>query len=150
MGIHDSGDGKRNKTDSCSSHPGPDSGISSSFSLRFRSSKILENASAFSFDHDEPQSEAEVDLLSGFLQECQDWGDLDIEAGERVKTAYRLTGMIQELENEGFWVFGFREIRQLEGGAGSPSAFPVAILRILRSTNQEIIQIGTEQEPVPK
>jgi hypothetical protein len=49
--------------------------------------KVVGSSSAFSFEHDEPQSEAEVELLSGFLQEAQDWGDLssDLEAGDRVK-----------------------------------------------------------------
>ncbi len=108
--------------------------------------KVLENASAFSFDHDEPQSEAEVDLLSSFLQECQDWGDLDMEAGQKVKTSYRLTEMIRELEGAGFWVFGFREVQRMEGGIGPPCAFPVAILQVISSRSPKIIKIGEEQK----
>jgi len=66
------------------------------------------NSYASSFEHDEPQSTAEVELLSEFLQEAQDWGDLssDLEAGDRVKAAYRMSTLLSELEGAGFWVFG--------------------------------------------
>jgi len=110
--------------------------------------KVVGNSSGFSFDHDEPQSAAEVELLSGFLQETQDWGDLssELDAGDRVKAAYRLSTLIQELEEAGFWVFGGREVQRLEGGVGPPSSFPVAILRVARATNSEIIQVDLRAE----
>ena len=48
---------------------------------------IIQNTYAHVFDHDEPASEDEVQLLAEFFQEAQDFGDLcrDLEAGERVK-----------------------------------------------------------------
>jgi len=104
---------------------------------------IVDGASAFDFDHDEPTSETEVDLLSGFLQDAQDYGDLsgDLEAGDRVETAFGMSTLLEDLERAGFWVFGGREERRLEGGVGSPSPFPVAILRVLRAGSHEIIKI---------
>src|SRR5437867_2937125 len=53
---------------------------------------IVDGAYAFAFEHDEPKSETEVELLSGFLQEAQDYGGLsgDLEAGDRVKAAFRM------------------------------------------------------------
>ena len=121
--------------------------------------KIVGNSSAFSFEHDEPESEAEAELLSSFLQEAQDWSDLysDLEAGDRVNAAYRMSTLVRDLEMAGFWVFGSREIQRLEGGVGAPSPFPVAILRITRAANPEIIHVdlrpetaATEKSPVPK
>lgn len=56
--------------------------------------------------------------------------------------------MIEELERGGFWVFGAREIRRLEGGVGGPSAWPVAILNVLRSSNPKIIRVPGSQERV--
>lgn len=109
---------------------------------------VIANAHAFAFDHDELNSDAEVDLVGGFLQVCQAWGDvLSDEAGDRVKVAYDLTKMLQELEVAGFWVFGAREIQRLEGGIHAPSVWPVAILKVLRASNPEIISVdlGVEQ-----
>lgn len=103
---------------------------------------VLSNSSAYSFEHDEPASENEVQVLSSFLQETQDWGELswELEAGQRVEAAFRLSTMIKELEAAGFWVFGGREVQRLEGGIESPAAWPVALVRVIRTTNREIIK----------
>jgi len=93
-----------------------------------------------SFDHDEPRSAEEADLLGQFLQDVQDYSEVwdDTEAGERVKATFSLSERIRELENAGFWVFGTREIRRVEGGVGSPSPWPIAILKVVRSDSPEI------------
>jgi len=48
--------------------------------------------------------------------------------------------MIKELEAAGFWVFGEREVQRLEEGIEPPSAWPVALLKVIRSTNADIIK----------
>ena len=105
---------------------------------------VVGGADAFSFEHDEPSSEAEVELIGSFLQEAQDWGDLssDLEAGDRVRAAFRMSTILREMEQCGFWVFGGRETQRLEGGFSSAAPFPVAILRIVRDTNPEIVRAG--------
>lgn len=112
---------------------------------------VVEGACAFSFDHEEPRSEAEVDLFRAFLQEAKDWGDLsgELEAGDRVQAVFRLTTLLRELEESGFWVFGDREMQRLEGGHEPPAPWPVAILRVMRPTNPKIIRVdlGAVQYP---
>lgn len=63
--------------------------------------------------NDTPNSE-EVDLISGFLQEVQDWGDIwnDLGPGEQVRTELRLGELIEELETSGWTVFGRKEVRR--------------------------------------
>lgn len=120
--------------------------------VRLRSGRavlaIVDGACGFAFEHDELESQAEVELVSGFLQEAQDYGDLsgDLEAGDRVKGAFEMSARLDELEQAGFWVFGGREIRRLEGGVGSPSPFPVAILAVLRPTSPEIIWCHSQRQ----
>ena len=119
--------------------------------------KVVGSALAFSFEHDDPQTDTEVELLSGFLQEAQDWGELwpDLDAGGRVRAAHRMNTLVHELEAAAFWVFGGTEVQILKGGVGTPSEFPVAILRVIRTTNAEIIKIdprpkGTNARAKPK
>lgn len=105
---------------------------------------LVTNAMGYSFDHEELKSQEEVDLVGGFLQEVQDWGELstDLETSDRVQTAYSLTESLQKLEESGFFVFGGREVRLFEGGIQpEPSNWPIAILIVHRKDNQEIIKV---------
>jgi hypothetical protein len=104
---------------------------------------IIEDSCSLSFEHDEPQSREEMEIISGFAQEVQDWGDLsgDFEAGQRVEAAYRMSAVLQELEGKGFWLFGGREIQRIEGGIAASSSWPVAILRVIRPSSPEITKI---------
>src|SRR5262249_34342948 len=83
---------------------------------------IIDGSMAYAFDHDELCSEKEMEVLSDFFQEVQDWIDLSsvLDAGEKVKTKYRMKTLIQELESFDFWLFGAQEIQRVEGGIGAP------------------------------
>lgn len=64
-----------------------------------------------------------------------------MESYDKVRVAFELTEPLRELEDAGFLVFGGRKIRVLEGGAEAPSAWPIAVIRILRKSNKEIIKV---------
>jgi len=104
---------------------------------------VLNGACGYDFDNDDLNTQHEVDLISAFCQECQDYGDIssDFEVGQQVTAAFRLGELIRELEEAGFWVFGAREIRVIEGGKNPPSPFPIAIVRVLRRDNPQIIKV---------
>ena len=120
------------------------------FLVKFTSGRellnILIGACAFDFDHDELKTEEEVNIISSFLQNTQEIGDfgLDLDSSDKVRISYDLSKEIQELENHGFWVFGGREIRKLESN-GEISDWPMAIIRIFRKTNPEIIKYSIQQ-----
>jgi len=107
---------------------------------------VVGGAYQFSLDHEEPRSPAEGDLLSQFLQEVHDWGEMwqDVEAGERVKATFGLSERLREIENAGFWAFGARETRRIEGGTGPPSPWPIAILKVVRADSAEITRLTPE------
>ena len=99
---------------------------------------------ALSIDHDELDSQTEVDLVGGFFQTVRDWADMgdDLEPADRVSAAYDLTNTLQELEVAGFFLFGGSEMQLLEGGVQSePSDWPVSILQIIRKDNNDIIHM---------
>ncbi len=106
---------------------------------------IIQNTYAHVFDHDEPATEDEAQLLAEFFQEAQDYGDLynDLEAGERAKAAFRMSDSVQRLEDAGFWVFGGKEIQRLEIGSDAPKAWPIVILHIRKSTSLEVIEFNS-------
>ena len=105
---------------------------------------LVAGAYAISIDHEELNSQDEVDLIGGFFQNVNDYMDiLDFaaEPSERVQSAYHLTEMIKDVEEKGFFVFGARELQLLEGGIDDvPSNWPVAIVRdVLRNDNKTMI-----------
>ncbi len=109
---------------------------------------VMGGSYQYSFDHDEPRSDAEVELVSQFLQEVQEWGESwnDIEAGERVKATFGLSERLRELENVGFWVFGARETQRIEGGVGAPSPWPIGILRVVHADSTEITSLNSGEK----
>jgi len=109
---------------------------------------IIDGACSSDTYYDEPEDDAEVDLIASFFQLAQDYADMSggLEAGERVRAGRELGVIIEELEHAGFWVFGVREVRRLEGGVGKPAAWPVAILYLLRSSNPEIIHVPAREQ----
>ena len=122
---------------------------------RIRSGKevldIVTDALAYAPAYDELRNKAEDQLVAGFLQEAQDWGELGLESvSDTMHAARRLDEHVRELEKAGFWVFGCREKQVLEGGNGLPRDWPVAHLRVLRTTNPEIIDMddGVKQGKV--
>jgi HNH endonuclease len=104
------------------------------------------------FDHEEPVSAAEAEMIATFLQEIQDWAGLwdEIEAGGRVKASFGLTERLRQLEEAGLWLFGAREVRRLEGGTQPPSPWPVAILKVVRANSSDIAQFASTPEQYPK
>lgn len=54
---------------------------------------LLDRAMGYEFDHDEPNNEAEVELISWFLQYLHYFGDSlsDFESGERVRFGFEIT-----------------------------------------------------------
>jgi hypothetical protein len=106
---------------------------------------IIQGAMAYSFDHDELYSKEEVELITPFVDIVQEWGDFseEMSSGKRIEVGYILTNQIKELEKNGFWVFGAREIQILEGGNSSKKDnWPVAIINIVRNDNDSIKPIN--------
>jgi hypothetical protein len=105
---------------------------------------LISGSYAFSMDHDELSTEEEANLIGGFFQELHDWMDIidEMEPIDRVKGAYNLTKLIQEVEQYNFFVFAGREVQILEGGVSDePVNWPIALVRILRNDNIQIITL---------
>lgn len=120
------------------------------FASRIRFGKdilsIVCDAHFYDFDYDEPENPEEIEFISIFLETAQDYGDFgdSIEAGNRVEIGIGITSQIRRLERLGYWVFGFRDKRNLKI-AGQDSTGDVAVLRILKKDNKAITLNTTEK-----
>ena len=104
---------------------------------------IMSNACAYVPHYDDLRDETEDELVACFLQDAQDWGELGVESvSDRIRASRSLDEHVRDLERAGFWVFGCREKRVIEGGTGPKTDWPVAHIRVLRNTNPEITVLG--------
>lgn len=92
--------------------------------------------------NDDPDSE-EVPLVSGFLGELEDWGDIwdDIGPGGRVEANARMQDQIGELEEAGWSVFGRRERRRVRAGETNLPC-EVAVVAVVKGEPECVFQIG--------
>jgi len=109
-------------------------------------SEIIGGAYAYRFNHDDPKTEEEAELLAWAAQSVQDWGDIwsDLEAGDKVKATFDLTNMIKELEANGFWFFGLRTNEEYPGVKGDK--WPVANVFLMREDNPKIIKLDLTKQ----
>ena len=117
------------------------------FLRRIRSGRelfaIVTDACAYAPYYDDLQNETEEELVAGFLQDAQDWGELELElVSERMRAARSLDEHLRDLERAGFWVFGGRETQILGGRSGQETDWPVAHVRVVRSSNPEIRRVS--------
>jgi hypothetical protein len=108
---------------------------------------ILSNSDAYEFDHDELESEDEVDLVGGFLQSAQEWGEIysELESGGRVEASYDLQQAIKELEASDFLVFGEYAKRKMKFNE-EIFDWNVTVLRVVRSTNPFVIRMAAKKD----
>lgn len=105
--------------------------------------RFLDGAMGYEFGYAAARNEDEMELLSEFVQAVQDYGDLwnDLEAGQQVRVTYLMTGLLERMEQNDFFVFVARENRVIEGGNKSPSDWPVAIVHVSHKDNPEICRV---------
>jgi hypothetical protein len=111
---------------------------------------LVEGTSMFQYDHDDLISEAEVELIGGFIQVVRDCGDVgpDLEPIQKTRIGFDLTNSNQEIENAGFYVFGGKEIHRFEAGNEPPLPWPIAILSVRRKSNDRIVSLNPGGAPL--
>jgi len=112
--------------------------------------KIVDGAETFQFDNDELLNEKEVKIVGEFLDIVKDWGDLgpELDPSYRVDISYRLTSLIIELDEIGFWVFGARE-KQILIANGQETDWSMGIVLVARKLNSQILKINVSNN-LPK
>jgi hypothetical protein len=94
----------------------------------------------------------EADIVGGFLQTVQDWGELwdEIPIAERLRVELDLTTMLAELREAGFVVYCGERRDAAKGGVGRPSLWNVAILHVFRADDPVIAGPGRAADAAPE
>jgi hypothetical protein len=112
---------------------------------------LTDNVMAYDFSHDDIETEAEVELLSDFLQSLQEYGEIgdDLEQSGRVKASFELGKMATLLAEAGWIVYGGKIPQILEGGVNPPSNWVIATVRVKRLQNV-LAEIDEAEKRTPK
>lgn len=91
-----------------------------------------------------PETQEEVDLIAGFIQELHDASEIwdDIEPGSRLQYYFDIDLQIRMLATEGWGVFATRTRGTIAGGAMSaPSSWDCAYVRVIRLDSPDIVTV---------
>lgn len=88
----------------------------------------------------EAQSLEEADLVGGFVQEAQDWGEIwfELDMASRMRAEVAVTERLGDLQQKGFVVYCGRRHDTIEGGPGGPSPWLVAIIGVFRTDDPRV------------
>jgi len=106
-------------------------------------------AHAADFGNDEPQNEAEIELLGRFFDGLKNWGDIldDIYPSQRIRLEDEYRSLIEELDEMGFWVFAGIDKKKIKIG-GNSTDWRMSVIRVIRKTNPTIIKVNPDTASV--
>ena len=114
---------------------------------------VVVGAEESSLDHEEIESEDELDLVAGFLQGVHDFSEIweDLEPGARIRATFDLGREMKSLKQRGWVVFGARAHGKLRGGV-SPvdTAWDSAYVRLVRTNSRNIVRLDVPESTDPK
>lgn len=104
---------------------------------------ILSNTYLFDFSNDDPDNEAELEIISDFMQEIRDYTDIAdvLEGGDIVRLGYGWTQKIRQMEEMGFQVYGTKYTKVVLNGEKREN-WLVSYIRVVRENNPRIYNIS--------
>jgi hypothetical protein len=88
-------------------------------------------------DHDELKSEQEVDVITGlasWIEDLQDIGE-NASSSASIRDGFNLQGVLDELEQAGFLLFGTCVKRPVGFVGDPPMNIQIVVLRVVRSNS---------------
>jgi len=103
---------------------------------------VVNGALGYDFSNEELSDEVELDLVGGFLQQLQDWGDLvdGFDVSERLRAEFQVAEALKALSAAGWKVFGHKEKRRAKD-ADEADDWPIAVVVVTRSTAELVIRL---------
>lgn len=104
---------------------------------------IIFNAFGYRTDHDDIETEEEAEYIGGILQTFVDYGEISdvLETHDKVKISLEFNKILDNLDNNGYFLFGERN---LENYANLKNC-PIATLLIKKKDNHEIIKMNLNE-----
>ncbi len=118
------------------------------FLMRITSGKellnVISEAHGYNTDYDELRDRDEAEYIGGIIQTFIDFGDICgmVEAYDKVQMSYDLQQLLEELEDNGYYVFGERDQNATLSHISGTDKWTVATLVIRKKENPEIYKVN--------
>jgi hypothetical protein len=95
---------------------------------------IVVGAQMSSLESEDPADEEELDLVSRFIQDLQDYADIwdGWEPASRMRAIFEIRRELEDVQANGWRAFGARAPGTITGGDGPPSNWDTAYVRLVR------------------
>lgn len=104
---------------------------------------VAVSAEESSLDHEDIETEDELDLVAGFLQLIHDHAEMwdDYEPAFRIRATFDVDREMKNLKELGWLAFGARARGKLQGGkSGGDTDWETAYLRLVRAGSPDIVR----------
>src|SRR5438876_6918874 len=103
--------------------------------------ETLDGAMAYRFSHDEATTREQADVIAEVGGQIADHVDIlsDLDAGQKVESAYLFKGVLDRLDATGFWLFASRTKEKFLPNI--EDRWPIANFRVVAKDNPTIITI---------
>ncbi|MCS4302416.1 HNH endonuclease [Chryseobacterium sp. BIGb0232] len=118
------------------------------FLMRITSGKellnVISEAHGYNTDYDELRDRDEAEYIGGIIQTFIDFGDICgmVQAYDKVQMSYDLQQLLDELEDNGYYVFGERDPNAILPHISGTDKWVVATLIIRKKENPEIYKVN--------
>lgn len=104
---------------------------------------IINEAHGYRTDYDESRDEGEMNYIAGIVQSLVDYGDISgmVEACDRVKMAFELQKVLDDLDERGYMLFADRGLEPMFPENPKSSKWTVATILLKRKESSEIIKV---------
>lgn len=101
---------------------------------------IISGSHGYRIDYDEIENEEDAKYIGGILQDLTDYGDIAgmTEIYEKVQMDLQLNELLKDLEQEGYFLFGEKNIEKMKYENGDIDDFSIATIVIKKKNNEEI------------
>ncbi len=104
---------------------------------------IISDSYGYKTDYDEVQDEKEAQYIGGVIQSLIDYGDISgmVEPYDKVQMSLQLNELLADLEQNGYFLFGEKNIERMKFKNGDTDNWSIATLIIKKIESDEIIKL---------
>lgn len=104
---------------------------------------IISDSHGYRTDYDEVENKEDAEYIGGIIQDLIDCGEISgmVEVYDKVQMGLQLNKILKDLEQNGYFLFGERNIEKIKFGNGDIVNWSIATIVIKKKDSEEVIKV---------